>query len=101
MDDPEQAFRVVLDEALDLMLRKQKDYGTGNIEAFGEAGVLVRMSDKINRLLNLYQCETPPENESIEDSWIDLLNYALIGVCLARGWVYHPAYRWRLVRDRR
>jgi hypothetical protein len=37
----------------ELMINKQKDYGKDNILIFGEYGVLVRLSDKFERLKNL------------------------------------------------
>lgn len=68
--------------------RKQQDYGPGNISAFGEVGVLVRCNDKIERLKNLWNtgrlrdgaCE-----ESAEDSWLDLSNYGIIAVLVRRN----------------
>lgn len=90
-DDPQQAFRAIFDEAYDLMLRKQRDYGNGNIETFGTAGVLVRLADKFARLRNLTsKGQEPATDESLEDTWLDIINYGLIGLCLQRGWVYHP-----------
>jgi len=56
---------------------KQLDYGSRNISAFGEFGVLVRCSDKIERLKNL-QKKGNPIHEGIHDSWQDLANYAII-----------------------
>ena len=64
--------------------RKQRDYGPSNIAKFGLTGVLVRSSDKIERLINLQtisidSVEYEPEaNESIEDSWQDLSVYGAI-----------------------
>lgn len=40
-------------EGVTLMDRKQQDYGSKNISKFGTFGVLVRLSDKIERLKNL------------------------------------------------
>ena len=67
------------------MLKKQADYGYENILSFGELGVLVRANDKIARLKNLLTKKKDPENESVEDSWRDLLNYSLIALMLRRG----------------
>lgn len=65
--------------------RKQRDYGSGNIAAFGEFGVLVRTWDKVSRLRNLLTNVKTPANESIEDSWLDLCNYSIIAVLCRRG----------------
>jgi hypothetical protein len=64
---------------------KQKDYGSGNIAAFGEYGVLVRVWDKVSRLRNLLTNVSEPKNESIEDTWLDLCNYAIIATLCRRG----------------
>ena len=78
--------------ALELAIRniqvldaKQKDYGSQNIAAFGEFGVLVRCWDKVSRLRNLLGNVKNPKNESIEDSWLDLSNYAIIAALCRRG----------------
>lgn len=72
---------------IQLLDRKQKDYGPGNISAFGEAGVLVRVNDKMERLKNLGKGNKKPNNESIADNWSDLANYGIIGqLCHAGLW---------------
>jgi hypothetical protein len=78
-----------------MMVRKQHDYGPGNIAAFGELGVLVRLSDKFERLKHLLVTQDAtgrvvprtdaPVNESIEDNYRDLLNYALIALMVRQG----------------
>jgi hypothetical protein len=67
--------------------RKQHDYGSGNIAKFGERGVLVRASDKLERLINLANRPDVATNESIEDSWRDLTVYGMIArLCRAGKW---------------
>tara|TARA_Y100000310_G_scaffold244963_1_gene249884 strand:+ start:6194 stop:6547 length:354 start_codon:yes stop_codon:yes gene_type:complete len=66
--------------------KKQRDYGPRNIATFMEVGVLVRVSDKVARLVNLiWMRESEPENESIEDSWRDLSVYSVIARLCRRG----------------
>ena len=65
-----------------IVVRKQKDYGPANITTFGLEGVMIRLSDKINRLINLVQNQKEPENESVEDTLIDIAGYAIIGLML-------------------
>ena len=65
-----------------IVVRKQKDYGPANITTFGLEGVMIRLSDKINRLINLLQNQKDPENESVEDTLIDISGYAIIGLML-------------------
>ena len=78
------AAAAVAMELVDLLISKQRDYGHGNILAFGELGVLVRANDKIERLKNLLIKKQEPSNESVEDTWRDLANYAIIALMLRR-----------------
>ena len=90
-----QVVRQIFQEQYALMVRKQQDYGPGNIAAFGELGVLVRLSDKFERLKHLLVTQddqgriipraNDPANESIDDSYRDLLNYALIALMVRHG----------------
>ena len=92
------------DRAYQLFCRKQPDYGDSNIrlgldlhssssESFAnnrlaQLGVVIRMNDKINRLINLYKkdmVETSAVDESVEDTLIDLMNYANILMTLKAG----------------
>lgn len=64
------------DELLDLLIRKQHDYGHGNINAFGLIGIVVRMSDKVARWKNLADREGMAEPKI--DALVDLVGYAVI-----------------------
>jgi hypothetical protein len=73
-----------------ILVSKQQDYGPYNISrAPGGAinGLLVRMNDKMERLKNLYydNSDDPPAFESLEDSFVDLANYAVICLMVQRG----------------
>jgi hypothetical protein len=79
---------VILNELRSIMIRKQEDYGPLNIAlAPGGAmnGLRVRMYDKLARLNNLADKDATPNFESIEDTLIDLANYAIIGLLVQRG----------------
>ena len=82
-------FESILNEIRVIMVRKHQDYGPLNIAmAPGGAmnGLLVRMHDKMARLENLYyKSSNTPNYESIEDTFIDLANYAIIGLLVQRG----------------
>jgi hypothetical protein len=82
----EEMFLRISSEAIGLCVSKQRDYGAGNISAFGELGVLVRLNDKLERLRNLTKTGKAPKHESIEDTWIDIANYGMIGLAIHRGW---------------
>ena len=71
-----------------LLLRKHADYGPTNISlAPGGAinGLRVRMHDKMARINHLVDNNATPRNESLEDSFKDLANYAIIGLMVLRG----------------
>ena len=65
---------------------KQRRYGPGNIAAFGEQGVLVRVHDKLARLVNLWRTGQEPADETKDDSWGDLATYAVIALMCRWGW---------------
>lgn len=67
-------------EIAELLDRKRADYGTENIKKFGSYGVLVRVSDKVERLINLSKRNDKPNFESIEDSWRDIAGYAILAL---------------------
>lgn len=75
-------------ELHELLVKKQVDYGPFNIwNAPGGAvnGLMVRMSDKLERLKNLIYNDIEPNNEALEDSFIDIANYAIIALMVERG----------------
>jgi hypothetical protein len=83
-DDVEKVFR----EMYRLLISKHRDYGAKNIaEAPGGAinGLRVRMHDKLARINNLTDKGINPEHESLEDSFKDMANYAIIGLLYLRG----------------
>lgn len=80
----EEAAREIANEIVDLICKKQADYGHQNILAFGELGILVRANDKMARLRNLQGKEGITEPRL--DAWRDLAGYALIALMLDRGW---------------
>lgn len=69
-----------------LLCRKQHDYGHGNITKFGLVGVAVRMCDKIARAENItFSGGVAIQlNEPLQDSYEDIIGYAVIGVMLHR-----------------
>jgi hypothetical protein len=76
-----------VNELSELLLSKHKDYGPKNIsQAPGGAinGLRVRMHDKLARINNLIDSGANPEHESLEDSFKDMANYAIIGLLVLR-----------------
>lgn len=74
-------------EYLELWKKKQRSYGPHNIGMFGAAGCLIRSSDKVQRLRRHYFMgkDVSLSDESIEDTWLDLVGYALMGLMNERG----------------
>lgn len=64
-----------------LFEKKNKDYGN-SFEDFAILGIIVRLNDKINRILNLSKSETRElvVDERMEDTINDLYNYCMIGL---------------------
>ena len=82
----EQALDKILAEIRETLLEKNKRYGRENIARFGERGVLVRASDKVERLIQMvWNSVADTADESVEDSWRDLAGYAIIGLMVRRG----------------
>ena len=78
----------VFDNAGNLLLKKHKDYGPTNISRSPGGplnGLRVRMWDKTARLNHLIDSGATPENESLRDSFLDLLNYSAIALMVLDG----------------
>ncbi len=72
----------VQQEALELFTRKNADYGD-SFATFGPIGVIVRMQDKINRLVSVSKKEVSfVKDESLRDTLIDLHNYSAMAIML-------------------
>lgn len=83
----DEAFQLICEEMLATFLKKHKDYGKGNILSVKELGIAFRSSEKIERLKNLLmKQDQTPENESIDDSWLDVAVYAVIAKMYRKGW---------------
>ena len=78
----------VTSKLFDLLIKKHKDYGPKNISQSPGGplnGLRVRMWDKLARINNLVESGATPENESLEDSFKDMANYAIIGLLVLQG----------------
>jgi len=82
MSDRVNQMSLVQAEALELFRKKNADYGDA-FATYGPIGVIVRMGDKINRLVSINQNGvTLVDSESVRDTLIDLHNYAAMAVML-------------------
>jgi hypothetical protein len=78
----------VMDRAGNLLISKHHDYGPLNIARSPGGpinGLRVRMWDKIARINHLVDNNSAPQNESLRDSFIDLLNYSAIAIMVLDG----------------
>ena len=82
-------MRKLIEYNFKVFAAKQSDYGPNNIRIHGSArlsllGIAIRSNDKIQRVLNLLDNEQEPNNESLEDSFLDLANYAYMACIVMR-----------------
>lgn len=78
-----------LQAVFNIFKQKQASYGPGNIAKFGEKGVIIRMNDKMERLIRLVYDEgpNPLADETVEDTYLDMADYAVIAlVCRSGEW---------------
>lgn len=78
----------VFEDAESLLLKKHQDYGPTNISRSPGGplnGLRVRMHDKLARINNLIDSGATPENESLRDSFLDLMNYSAIAQVVLDG----------------
>jgi len=93
---PEQtaAFEEIIQSMLATYKLKMDDYSPWNMKGTGELGATTRLWDKTARLMNLmgfdigtgkFTAWKDPKNESIDDTLLDLANYAIITMILRKG----------------
>jgi hypothetical protein len=75
-------FTLVQKEGLELFIKKNTDYGDA-FANYGPVGVIVRMGDKIQRLVSVSNNNISLVNtESLRDTLIDLHNYSAMAIML-------------------
>ena len=89
-------FESITHDMLQLFCMKQQDYGPKNIGMGSEVvdteqkvklslmALSVRINDKVQRLLNLTTTDKEPNNESLEDTFMDIANYAVMSLIVKR-----------------
>ena len=91
-----QGFREIVGKMYRVHLSKNADYSSANVLGPGEIGLVVRLWDKVTRLMSLAgftvevsysQFDKPrkPQHEAIEDTFLDLAVYGIIGLLLRAG----------------
>ena len=90
-------FRQIQKEMYEMFARKHMDYGLNNIALGGDltqendkkfslTGLCIRLTDKISRLKNLLvNGRSFVKGEGMEDTFIDIANYGIIGLLVGRN----------------
>lgn len=69
-------------EVIELLCKKNEDYGSENIAITGKPGVIVRMTDKVYRIKNMVMTPRTMNFESLDDTLRDVLGYSFIALML-------------------
>ena len=89
-------FKIIQDEMYRMFAAKHMDYGLQNISLGGDltkendkkfslTGLAIRLTDKISRLRNLLtNGRNFVKGEGMEDTFIDIANYGIIGMLVGR-----------------
>lgn len=72
------------------LIKKQKDYGPENIARFGLNGIVIRTHDKVARLENLKTKKSDGENESFDDTLLDIIGYSAVAIMWINGTFLYP-----------
>ena len=73
----------ICEELNEIYARKNHDYGDSFGKGYAEYGMVmavIRLEDKLNRLKSLIKAEPLVKDESINDTLMDLANYAIMTV---------------------
>ena len=89
-------FKNIQEEMYEMFARKHMDYGLQNISLGGDltkendkkfslTGLAIRLTDKVSRLRNLLvNGKSFVKGEGMEDTFIDIANYGIIGLLVGR-----------------
>ena len=89
-------YKRISEEMYEMFARKHMDYGLNNIALGGDlknpedkkfslTGLCIRLTDKISRLKNLLiNGKNYVKGEGMEDTFIDIANYGIIGLLVGR-----------------
>ena len=82
----DEAFATICEDMRKTFVKKHQEYGKGNILSIKELGISFRLAEKVERLKNLLLKGKKAQNESIDDTWMDIAVYAVIGLMFKKGW---------------
>ena len=76
-------FKSITSQILNTYIKKNHDYGNSfdkSMDEFGMTSAVIRMNDKLERLKTLSKKESMVKDESVQDTLLDLANYAIMTV---------------------
>lgn len=77
----EDMFYEVANDVVEILCRKNHDYGDSFFEQyrrFGDISTAIRLHDKLNRIEKLTNLDAKVNDESIEDTLLDIAGYAIL-----------------------
>lgn len=83
-----EVHKELLDSLHNLYIAKNRDYGDSvhdTYEKYGLVSFLVRLEDKLNRARTLSKQDAVVQDEKIEDTLMDMANYAILAVIELKG----------------
>lgn len=83
-----EVHKELLDSLHNLYIAKNRDYGDSvhdTYEKYGLVSFLVRLEDKLNRARTLSRQDAVVQDEKIEDTLMDMANYAILAVIELKG----------------
>ena len=86
MNDAQEHAKII-EEIHDMFVRKNADYGNSFEKSLDEWGLIVsamRVQEKLDRVKTSLKQELKVKDESVEDSFLDIANYAIMTVMWLR-----------------
>lgn len=83
-----ESFKKITEDMFELYSRKNHDYGdsfTDTVDEFGLVAPAIRLSDKLNRFKTIIKSPSKVTDEKLEDTLIDMANYAIMTVIWMRN----------------
>lgn len=102
--DKQQEFKNITTEMVELYEKKNHDYGDAFGQTFAELGIIsavTRISDKTNRLKSLATKAQRVDDERIEDTLMDLANYAVMTLIELKSEAHREKFPKSMVENNR
>lgn len=75
MDKFKNEITIILDEIVEMLVKKNHDYGDKNLRKYGILGIIIRMSDKMERIKNIITSGRNEVGESVNNEFGDIIGY--------------------------